>query len=68
MAKQTWFGEMADPSTKTCDWCEKTAAHGYELYKGKKPVGTGQFLYACPRHKDLAKRTADGTKKREKIG
>lgn len=60
MAKQTFFGEMADPVTKVCDWCGKTASKGYELKKPHKIVGTAQFIYACPRHIRVAKRTAEG--------
>lgn len=55
-----WFGKMADPATKVCDWCGVTASEGFELKKPRKTVGTAQFLYGCPRHTEVAKRTAEG--------
>jgi hypothetical protein len=51
------FGKPSDPRTKECDWCGpgSQAEVVYEIYKRGKSIGTGQFLYACGKHRDLAR-------------
>jgi CRISPR/Cas system-associated protein Cas10 (large subunit of type III CRISPR-Cas system) len=71
MTKRIYPGEMAPPSSKTCDWCGEKAAKGFELKKNRKPLGTALFLYACNQHTKQAEEAAAGykapKKKAEKI-
>lgn len=56
-----YWGRPADPHTKECDWCGagSEAVCAYEVYKPrKKKVGTAQFLYACERHRAIAKESS----------
>jgi hypothetical protein len=54
VSRPVYIGEAAAPVTRKCDWCDRTAASAHEIYRPRKKLGTGQFLYACPRHKVTA--------------
>jgi hypothetical protein len=56
-----FFGATVDPKDHDCDWCERTAAHAFEIKKRSKGF-TGQFMYGCPRHKRVAEVSADPRK------
>lgn len=61
MAKvsRIYLGIPAPPAERQCDFCERTAATSHEIFKPRKKVGTGQFLYACPRHRRVAEEAID---------
>ena len=62
MAKRRYFGEAADPATRQCDWCGKPGVKAIEIWKPRKKVGTGQFMYPCARHVETAKRAVEALK------
>lgn len=59
MSRPVYIGEAAPPATRKCDWCERTAASALEIFRPRKKLGTGQFLYACPRHRKTAEEAID---------
>lgn len=65
-----YWGKPARPSTKECDWCGagSKAKYSFPLYKKQgqrsKGIPPAQFIYACERHKVLAKEASQGAAKR----
>lgn len=59
MRTEDYFPEAADPAERRCEWCGEMAERAYEVFKTAKQIrqgiGTGQFLYCCPRHVRLGK-------------
>lgn len=64
MAKpsRVYFGQAADPATRTCDWCGEPGVKALEVWKPRKKVGTGQFLYPCSNYVRVAERQIDSIK------
>lgn len=68
MADETkYWGEPADPATKSCDWCGvgSKAQHSFPVYRKQgqrsKGIRPAQYIYACERHKATAKRASEAT-------
>lgn len=61
---ENYFGATVDPHDHDCDWCEMTAEHAFEMYQRGK-THTGQFVYGCERHKELAEIGADPRKAKD---
>ncbi len=68
MADETqYWGRAADPATKDCDWCgaESKAAHAFPIYRTatqrSKGIPPAHYIYACERHKHLAKEASEGS-------
>jgi hypothetical protein len=59
---RVYLGIHAPPPDRDCDWCRKTAAHAFEIFRPRKKVGTAQFVYACHQHREVAERSADRRK------
>lgn len=73
MANETaYWGQPGDPATKECDWCGpgSTAQHAFPKYQTisqrAKGIPPGQFIYACEKHKRLAKEASEGSGSRKK--
>lgn len=60
--KPLFLGEPGPLADRKCDWCGRPAVVAYEIIKPRKAIGTGQFLYACSRHKNLAKESSGAQK------
>lgn len=58
------WGVAADPHTKECNWCGagSEAVCAYEVFKPRKKVGTAQFLYACEKHRRIARESSRAPK------
>ena len=66
MTYKVFPGTPTKPETKDCEWCENKATTAHELVKPRKKMGTAQYLYACPSHKQTAERVAEGYKQPKK--
>lgn len=61
-----FFDSVIDPRDHDCDWCVpvRPAAHAFEIKRRGKHF-TGQFVWACERHKEIAEISADQKTNRE---
>lgn len=52
-----FFGKPADPSTRDCGWCRppEPAVVAFEVYRPRKKIGTATYVYACGRHRNIAR-------------
>ena len=56
-----WGGESqpSKPSKMACEKCGERATKATEIpRRGRKKLGSGTFIYSCPRHHDWALRAA----------
>lgn len=51
----------ADPQ-RTCDFCASAASEAFEILS-KDELGTGLFVYGCPRHEQTAFDSIHGRRK-----
>jgi hypothetical protein len=58
-----FFDAVIDPKDHDCDWCDppRKAAHAFEIKRRGKHF-TGQFIWGCERHKEIAEISADQRK------
>lgn len=54
-----------DTTDAKCDWCPEPATDSFEMQRRIKgaragaTVGTGQFIFACDSHKEIAEKVAN---------
>ncbi len=54
-----------DPAGKNCEWCSEAATVSFEMQRRIKnaragaTTGTGQFIFACREHEEIARKIAN---------
>ena len=51
-----------EPSDHECEWCSEQAAVAVERREGKKNLPTQQYVFACSRHEEIARKVARNPK------
>lgn len=57
-----FFGRPSPPGERHCEWCGEPGVKALEVFKPGKKVGTGQYLYPCSKHIDVAKRSIESVR------